>query len=405
MNGKIGFNPYSAEFSRNPHPYYAQLREQCPVYFWEEGNAWIITKYRYVAEVLKNRDFSPDKSGMDSDKSPSPEYGHGWRTLMGNGLFTASAEKRLGIRRAIMPYFSQGEIGSYAGIITSVVTRAVNHLRDSSRFDIVNDYARDIPFEVIAEILEIPKEFRREFIHFADAFIELFYPNSPYSDPELEVRLRAVDKGVSLVRDYVSSRRRGGCYGVGLLDKLMAIEISDTLLTDDDIVSIIGTLILAGSHSTSHAITYSIYNLLKHPDSLRLLSSNKALWPNALQEVLRYDFFFRLGPLRYASKDIKLNGSIIKTGQLVFANTAAAHRDSDVFHNPDVLDVTRDTSQLLAFGRGDVVCIGRYLGGLEMKIAVSALFDNFKGVQLLEEPLYVASNKVMREMDALHLSV
>jgi cytochrome P450 len=56
----------SPTFKANPHPFYAHLREECPVWRTKvlgRRTAWLVTRYEDVAEVLKDERFAKDPHG------------------------------------------------------------------------------------------------------------------------------------------------------------------------------------------------------------------------------------------------------------------------------------------------------------------------------------------------------
>jgi unspecific monooxygenase len=73
-------------------------------------------------------------------------------------------------------------------------------------------------------------------------------------------------------------------------------------------------------------------------------------------------------------EDAEVAGHAITRGSPVMLVLAAANRDPRVFDNPDVLDVTRQSSmQQLSFSQGLHFCLGAALAQVEAEIALSSL--------------------------------
>lgn len=103
--------------------------------------------------------------------------------------------------------------------------------------------------------------------------------------------------------------------------------------------------------------------------------------------MLRYDFFARTGPSRYAVEDVELGGVTLRKGQIVFPSLTGAMRDPEVFPDPDRFDVRRDQSKNVGFGGGIYHCLGASLARVEVEIAIRALFTRYPDLELAGEPL------------------
>jgi cytochrome P450 len=70
----------------------------------------------------------------------------------------------------------------------------------------------------------------------------------------------------------------------------------------------------------------------------------------------------------------------------VIVNLAVAGRDPDRHEHPDALDVTRASTDHLAFGHGIHHCLGARLARLESTIAFTELLTRFPRIRLAVEP-------------------
>ena len=46
------FQPTSPEFLANPYPFYKELRETAPIFFYEPWGKWVLTRYEDVNALL-----------------------------------------------------------------------------------------------------------------------------------------------------------------------------------------------------------------------------------------------------------------------------------------------------------------------------------------------------------------
>jgi len=158
--------------------------------------------------------------------------------------------------------------------------------------------------------------------------------------------------------------------------------------------------VIAGAETTTHLLSFAVWNLLRHPDQLALLRADPSLVRGTVEEVLRFDSFGKVGSPRYARDAMSLCGVEVRRGQMVLALGPAALRDPDVFPEPDVFDIRRDNSRSLTFGSGAHYCLGASLARLEGEVALDALFRAFPDMRLAGVPSY-AQHASMRKMAAL----
>ena len=109
--------------------------------------------------------------------------------------------------------------------------------------------------------------------------------------------------------------------------------------------------------------------------------------PNAVNELLRFDFG-SLGLPRYALQDFELRGKKIRKGELLLLSFMGAHRDPEVFRDPDRFDVRRDTSRLTIFGHGPHYCLGANLARTELACMFEAVLNLLPAeARLLEDQI------------------
>ena len=53
----VSLDPRNPDFVQNPYPFYAELRDHCPVFHWRELCHWCFAGYQDVSALLRDRRF------------------------------------------------------------------------------------------------------------------------------------------------------------------------------------------------------------------------------------------------------------------------------------------------------------------------------------------------------------
>jgi cytochrome P450 len=89
---------------------------------------------------------------------------------------------------------------------------------------------------------------------------------------------------------------------------------------------------------------------------------------------------------RWATEKVEINGRILQPGDPIIVIIGAANRDPAHFEDPDRLDIGRNPTRHLAFGRGSHYCLGAPLARLEGEIALNTLLRRLPNLRLAVEP-------------------
>ncbi len=148
----------------------------------------------------------------------------------------------------------------------------------------------------------------------------------------LEEAAAKMEPVIDFVRELIDRRRTDPAEDI-MTGLLRASEDGDKL-TDDEIVAMVFTLVVAGYETTYTLIGNGVAALLTHPDQLDLLKSRPELINSAVEEILRYTGTIGGTKPNYASEDVELNGVTIPRGAIAIPLLASANRDPDVFETP-----------------------------------------------------------------------
>jgi cytochrome P450 PksS len=231
-----------------------------------------------------------------------------------------------------------------------------------------------MPLTVICELLGLPLADREKFMAWADGatnvagalgFLRMF--------PGIYSIKRYVQQHIQSVRD------RGG---EGLIADLVRMEKEGAPISRDEMVAMVFPLLFAGSETTTHLISGSVFELLKDPDKRRWLQEDPSRYDLAIEEFLRFVSPVQFSKPRYVHHDVTIDGVSLKKGEKVMAMIGAANMDPAANACPHKLDLARKPNRHIAFGTGIHFCLGHQLARIEGKQALRALFDRWPDLEL-----------------------
>ena len=153
-------------------------------------------------------------------------------------------------------------------------------------------------------------------------------------------------------------------------------------LSEQEMLSTIFQLVVAGHDTTTSLIGNGTAALLLHPEQRDAIVDDPALVPHAIEEILRWDAPVPHSTFRYTTQDVALGGTVIPAFAQVIISLAAANRDPIRHPSPETLDIARADTSHLAFGHGIHHCLGARLARLEGVIALTTLHGRFPTMRL-----------------------
>src|SRR5262249_61396199 len=125
------------------------------------------------------------------------------------------------------------------------------------------------------------------------------------------------------VRGLVSRRR--SALGDDLISALIRAEESVDRLSEDELLAMVFLLLVAGHETTVNLISIGTLALLDQPEAFERLSTEPALVPSAVEELLRFTSVVDFGTERYTTVDVDVGGHVIPRGERVFAMLGSAN--------------------------------------------------------------------------------
>lgn len=379
------------EFHRNPHPTYKLLRLLHPITYWAEHKAWLLTRHADVTAIREDRRFGTNRH------ADAPEQA--WKFLRSEDIEALGTDSQR-TRGAFGPYSLRTQHALLRDITARISAQKLLSLRRVHQFDLVVDFAYGVSIRVMAGLLGIPDRYLATFIQFAHAHSDLLNRQLNHAPDELYNRTMQLQMGLDLIRETVRMHRKLAD-GPLLISHLLR-EQREKRLTDAELVSSMVILAVEGIDHSRQLIASTVYQLLCHTDAYAQVQANPGLWPNAVRETLRYDYFVKLGAPYYALEDCHLHSTPIARGDRVYPIIAAAQRDPDVFSQPDTFDITRALDAVIDSGLNSFRGIDLNLP-LLAEIATRTLFESLPALTMLQPPTYDTQHKTLRAMTSLKL--
>lgn len=376
-------NAIGADFIANPHPVLHALRVQAPLHENPDGSL-VLTRFDDCQAVYRSRKMLSDKTDAFLEKfGDTPLYQHHTTSLVFN-----DPPYHTVVRKLLAGAFTPRKLAEFTPLIDRIVDERLDHLAELGQFDMIDDFAKVLPTEIISFMLGIPESIRGDLRAYSLSILGALDAVVP---PERLIEgNKAVEEFGEILNDLINFRRNNpeGAAEGEVLEALIFGEIDGRRLTQEELIQNCIFLLNAGHETTTSLVGNSVGILLDHPDQHRLLQDNPDLIDTAVEEFLRFESPLQIGN-RLAAEDVELPSGVIPKGTYLHTSIAAANRDPEVFENPDQVDIARKPNRHLAFVTGIHVCLGATLARVEGKIAIGKLVKRFPKMRPNGEAGYV----------------
>ncbi len=381
------FDPSDPAFRADPYPFYDELRRHDPVHR-TPFDTIVLTRYEDVAWTLRSNDFSRDVEANGNE--PIDELGKAKRARRqsrsgSKSILNLDPPDHTRLRRLVSKAFTPTAIERLRPRIQHLVDDVLDRAASRGGFELVDEMAFPIPFQVISDLLDMPTDRADELRDWSQIITFALEPTSTLDD--LDRVDAAFAELIPYLIDVVESRRRSP--GDDLLSALLAVEDQGDTLTMPELMSFVVLLYIAGHETTVNLIGNSVNALLTSPEQLAAWHADPSIGPRAVDECLRFD-----GPVQQTVRVPMVpvtyhghNGPIVvEPGTIVTTVLGAADHDPAMFDDPHALRLDRpNANRHVAFAAGIHYCLGASLARLEAEIAVGSLVARFPSMKSVGE--------------------
>ena len=389
----LRYSPYDYAMHEDPYPTYARLRAEAPLYRNDELDFWALSRHADVLDAFRNpRQFS-NRFGVSLDPAA---YGPEAHRAMSFLAMDAPSHTRM--RSLVSKAFTPRRVAELEPRVRAIALEHIEDALERERFDFVADFAGRLPMDVISEMLGVTRADRQEVRRLADLLVHR-------DEGVFDIPQEGLEAALTLAGyfgDMVSRRRASPADD--LTSALLGADLDGDRLTDDEVISFLFLMTVAGNETTTKLLANAWYWAWRHPDERAKVLDDPSRVPEWIEETLRFDTSTQM-LLRVTTGEVELHGSVLPDSARVLLLVGSANRDESVFADADRFLVGRDTTKLISFGSGRHFCLGASLARLEARVGLEELVSRVADYDVDESAAQRVHSINVRGFAALPTSV
>jgi cytochrome P450 len=355
---KPDFDPLDEQFSRCPHPVWADLRERCPVARGARWDFWALTKYQDVKLASRRPAVFTSSLGITVPRNPVS----GRRAPL---HFDPPEHPRY--RRPLNAVLSSERVSALEPAMREIARDLAGALAGGGGGDAVTGLSSPLSGLIFGMFIGITSEQARDLNNHSERFESAQFHQRPEIAEEENLYLYGV------FRQLVAGRRAQPMDpSSDIVSALLEVRVEGEPLDDEFIAGSIRQLLIAAHVAPSAAIASAIRHVAEDAELQDELRRRPDLLASACDELLRL-YTPNQGFARTATRPIKVRGQQIEAGEQVALVLTSANRDPDVFPEPDRFILGRSPNPHIAFGWGSHKCAGKHVAETEMRLALEEL--------------------------------
>src|SRR5208282_2564181 len=223
-------------------------------------DAWLVVRYDEAMAALNDPRLSKDMhaalatdSGVVAEGLPGPAFAR--------HMLTVDPPDHTRLRRLVSAAFSPRRVEALRARIQTIADELLDDIAThgpDSRVDLVPTFAFPLPFTVICELLGVPQPDRAKL---GEGFTKLLVPTS--TPGEYAAAKDASDAVVGMLEALVEGKHKEP--GDDLISALISARDGDERLDNQELLSTIFQLIVAGHDTTASLIGNSLVALFRNP--------------------------------------------------------------------------------------------------------------------------------------------
>ncbi|WP_067464155.1 cytochrome P450 [Actinomadura macra] len=368
--------PFLTDHALHPSPQLTEARTgHAPVRVQPPygAPAWLVTRYEDARFVLSSPLFGRDheRAGIPADRISRVTP----LEVTSETFASQDPPDHTRLRRFVFRTFTPSRVEALRPSTRRIADRLVDDMIEQGPpLDLFERFGLALPVQVICDLLGVPRSDRALFTSWSDELLD--------STGSTEQAAASVVEMNAYLAEQAAQRRRHPTDD--LIGALVRARIEGDHLTDDEVKNLLRILLGAGHETTASQIPNFVFLLLSG-DGYARLAAEPDLIGTAVEELLRYVPLLTQGSLtRFVLTDIEIGGVLLRAGDQVLVELAAANRDAAAFDDPESMDLARKDNPHIAFGHGLHRCVGAALARMEMQVALATLTSRLPGLRLAQ---------------------
>ncbi|HLY54560.1 MAG TPA: cytochrome P450 [Stellaceae bacterium] len=380
------FRPLGAGFAEI-YAFLKRARDEAPVFYWQEHDVWVVSRYDDVQKVLIDPVFSNEGNLGVMNNSYCPEA----KAILAGGIDfmetpqvnALEGEDHARVRKVMLNILTPKRFRSMEGSVRTMVTKLIDGFVQDGRCDFVTQFCYPLPVQVIFDVIgfKVEEENLEQLQTWSDDMFRLWL--TPMS-PEDQVRCaRHAVQFQRYMKEKMAERRRAPRDDL-LSEFVRQLDSGEAKASEDEIVIMFPmNLIGAGHETTKSALSNAMYQLLSQPSRWQDVVAHPETLSGVVDECLRIDSSV-MAWYRTVAEDVELSGVRLEKGAKIVALIGAANHDERHFKDAESFCPVGRTERSghLSFSIGRHFCLGAPLARMEMKIALEELAKRLPNLRM-----------------------
>ena len=367
-----------------PYSLFARMRSDASPHWnaliGDQPGFWSFTKSADIASISrKPATFSSARGGVftTAQGAVPPE-------VLAEVILGMDPPRHTKHRNVVQAVFTPKLIRQKEENIRATVTTLIDDVIEKGECDFVDDIAVELPLRVIADMLGVPQDDRRQLFEWTNTLSRA----AATADPQLG--MGALLEIGGYMNGITADRKANPADD--LVSRLISAEVEGESLSEAEVTFFFGILMFAGNDTTRNTASGGMRALIENGGERKKLVNNPDRIPNSVEEMLRW-----VTPVIYFTRvaqcDTEVGGHPIREGERVAMWYPAGSRDPAVVDDPERFDVSREKPPHQAFGGGGAhFCLGNTLARLELRVLFEELMRRVPDMQFAGPITRLTSN-------------